>query len=190
MGKNRHLQRGKRLPPPFDLPFTSFSSSSDPRQFCCHSTVACCHSTAPSLSLLTGSCVCVYVCVCCLDRLTTKLQILWFVALFFNFFFICVSVTQSAIWHISDGSRLCLVHWVLTNKMLRYRFFLVLVHFGFTLTYLTCLADWNRLLLHFIESEGFILSSLMVTNGSWSSVGNIWIWLSKLYLIRLDWKCI
>lgn len=58
-GKNRHLQHGRRLPPPFDLPFTSSSSSSARRQFCCHSTMLCCHSTAPSLSLLTGSCVCV-----------------------------------------------------------------------------------------------------------------------------------
>lgn len=57
--KNRHLQCGRRLPPPFDLPLTSSCSSSAHRQFCCHSTVPRCHFAAPSLSLLTGNCVCV-----------------------------------------------------------------------------------------------------------------------------------
>lgn len=33
MGKNRHLQRSRRLPPPFDLPLTAFCSSSACRQF-------------------------------------------------------------------------------------------------------------------------------------------------------------
>lgn len=59
---NRHLQCGRRLPPPSDLSFTSSNSSSTYRQFCCLSAVPCCHSTAPSLSSLTGSCVCVCAC--------------------------------------------------------------------------------------------------------------------------------
>lgn len=92
MGKNRHLQHGRRLPPPFDLPFTSSGSSSARRQFCCHSTVPCCHSTAPSLSSLTGSCVCQGSASGYLDRLTTGSQIKPFETLKLNL------VNFSVVW--------------------------------------------------------------------------------------------